>query len=106
VSASVLGQPIFGTTYAMFGTTHVVGRRYVPNFNEFSSCIKILEPSIQKQLTSSGTIGLVASAIAILWSAYSASSMFVIVLEMKEQRLLVAYPVALLYSAFAIVTVF
>ena len=54
----------------------------------------------------SGPIGLGASSLAVLWSAYSASSMFVSVLEMTEQRLLVAYPIALLYSAFAIVTIF
>lgn len=46
------------------------------------------------------------SAVAVVWSAYAASGIFTTVLEMKDQRLLVAYPVALFYSAFAIVTVF
>jgi protein YIPF5/7 len=32
--------------------------------------------------------------------------MFVSVLKMHEQRLLVAYPVALLYASFALLTVF
>ena len=54
----------------------------------------------------SGTIGLVVSGLSVLWCAFSASGMFVSVLDMKEQRLLVAYPVGLLYSAFAMVTVF
>ncbi|KAI8851588.1 hypothetical protein BC829DRAFT_386409 [Chytridium lagenaria] len=55
------------------------------------------------------------SGVAALWalSAFiramvhaSASLMFVTVLSMNEQRLLVAYPVFLLYSAFAFLAVF
>ncbi|KAI8610706.1 hypothetical protein BC830DRAFT_1144530 [Chytriomyces sp. MP71] len=53
----------------------------------------------------SGTVGLIMSALSVFWCTYSASLMFVTVLSMSEQRLLVAYPVGLLYSAFALLVV-
>ena len=46
------------------------------------------------------------SVASILWCTYSASTMFVTVLSMKDQRLLVAYPVGLFYACFALMTVF
>ncbi|CAG8433488.1 6714_t:CDS:2 [Ambispora gerdemannii] len=54
----------------------------------------------------SGPIGLVASGLAIGWCTYSSSTMFVTVLQMSEQRLLVGYPVGLLYVCFALMTIF
>ncbi|CAG8644987.1 12925_t:CDS:2 [Funneliformis caledonium] len=54
----------------------------------------------------SGPPGLVASALAIIWCTYSSSTMFVTVLQMSEQRILVAYPVGLLYACFALMTIF
>jgi hypothetical protein len=51
-------------------------------------------------------IGLFGSAVTVIWCANSASVMFISVLQMKEQRLLVAYPVGLLYSAFAMAAIF
>ncbi|KAJ1342445.1 hypothetical protein BSLG_002990 [Batrachochytrium salamandrivorans] len=51
-------------------------------------------------------IGIILSALTVTWCTSSSSGMFVTVLSMKEQRLLVAYPVALLYSAFALLAVF
>ncbi|EGF80190.1 hypothetical protein BATDEDRAFT_11386 [Batrachochytrium dendrobatidis JAM81] len=50
--------------------------------------------------------GVILSAVTVVWCTNSSSGMFVTVLSMKEQRLLVAYPVALLYSAFALLAVF
>jgi protein YIPF5/7 len=44
--------------------------------------------------------------MSIVWCTNSASVMFITVLNMSEQRFLVAYPVALLYSAFAMLAVF
>ncbi|TPX69232.1 hypothetical protein SpCBS45565_g02491 [Spizellomyces sp. 'palustris'] len=51
-------------------------------------------------------VGLILSALSVLWCTYSASKMFTTVLSMSEQRLLVAYPVGLLYSAFALLAIF
>jgi hypothetical protein len=63
------------------------------------SCVSVL-------MRLDGMVGLVLSMLVIVWCAISASGIFVSVLEMKEQRLLVAYPLGLLYSAFAMVTIF
>ncbi|KYR01707.1 Yip1 domain-containing protein [Tieghemostelium lacteum] len=53
-----------------------------------------------------GMFGYVLIFIAIIWSTYSASKMFVKVLTMIDQRILVAYPVGLLYTGFALITAF
>lgn len=54
----------------------------------------------------SGYIVLILSVFSILWCTYSASLIFVTVLAMNEVRLLVAYPIALVYSAFVLLAVF
>ncbi|KAF8743992.1 hypothetical protein AX14_013394 [Amanita brunnescens Koide BX004] len=53
-----------------------------------------------------GMFGYFLSTIAILWCTYAASGIFVAVLRMSEQRLLVAYPVGLLYGCFALLSMF
>lgn len=42
------------------------------------------------------------SLVSVLWCTHAASSIFVAVLRMSDQRLLVAYPVGLLYGCFAL----
>lgn len=53
-----------------------------------------------------GTIGLVVSPLFILWCCTSASGIFVSILNMHNQRFLVAYPVGLFYACFALLSVF
>lgn len=55
---------------------------------------------------SSGLLGYLVSFLSVIWSTYSASGIFVTVLRMSDQRLLVAYPVALFYGCFALFSVF
>ncbi|WWC71397.1 uncharacterized protein I206_105352 [Kwoniella pini CBS 10737] len=50
--------------------------------------------------------GYILSIISIVWCTFSASSIFVIVLRMNHQRLLVAYPIGLLYGCFALLSIF
>lgn len=50
-------------------------------------------------------IGYILSALSIVWCTYSASAIFVAVLRMDSQRLLVAYPVGLLYGCFALLSI-
>lgn len=57
-------------------------------------------------LSHSGTLGYMLSIISIIWCTYAASGIFVAVLQMSDQRLLVAYPVGLLYGCFALLSVF
>ena len=47
-------------------------------------------------------LGYSLSLLSIAWCTHSASSIFVAVLRMSDQRLLVAYPVMLLYGCFAL----
>ncbi|KAF7288677.1 hypothetical protein HMN09_01373700 [Mycena chlorophos] len=53
-----------------------------------------------------GLVGYVLSLLSILWCTYSASGIFVAVLRMSDQRLLVAYPIGLLYGCFALLSIF
>lgn len=54
----------------------------------------------------SGILGYVLSLLSIIWCTFAASGIFVAVLRMSDQRLLVAYPVALLYGCFGLLSVF
>jgi len=62
--------------------------------------------AVSVMVTLNGTIGYFLSTLSILWCTYSASGIFVAVLRMSDQRLLVAYPVGLLYGCFALLSVF
>ncbi|KDE07888.1 hypothetical protein MVLG_01799 [Microbotryum lychnidis-dioicae p1A1 Lamole] len=53
-----------------------------------------------------GSLGYIVSGSSIAWCSYSASAIFSSVLQLSSQRLLVAYPVGLLYAAFAMLSVF
>ncbi|XP_037929695.1 protein YIPF5-like [Teleopsis dalmanni] len=57
-------------------------------------------------ITIQGTIGLIVAAIAIIWCAMSASKLFVTAYSMDHQQVLIAYPCALLYGVFALITIF
>jgi len=66
----------------------------------------VLLASISVIFSLLGAVGLILSGLCIFWCTYSASQMFVTVLNMKNQRFLVAYPMALFYSSFALLTIF
>lgn len=53
-----------------------------------------------------GWLGTVAAIGAVAWCALSASKLFVTAFNMQHQQLLVAYPCAMLYAVFALITVF
>ncbi|XP_054470554.1 protein YIPF7-like [Anoplopoma fimbria] len=53
-----------------------------------------------------GVLGTVLAVLGICWCSLSASKIFISTLAMEGQQLLVAYPCALLYGLFALVTVF
>lgn len=57
-------------------------------------------------LSLQGILGTLLTATIIGWCSLSASKLFVTVLAMDAQQLLVAYPCALLYGVFALLTVF
>lgn len=51
-------------------------------------------------------VGIVLTAGIIGWCSFSASKIFISALAMEGQQLLVAYPCALLYGVFALISVF
>ncbi|XP_075976098.1 yip1 domain-containing 1 [Anticarsia gemmatalis] len=53
-----------------------------------------------------GSVGLSLSAIAVIWSALSASRLFVTMSGDSEQRPLIAYPCALVNGVFALLVLF
>ena len=53
-----------------------------------------------------GIIGTVLTIATVLWCSWSASKLFVTALQMDSQQPLVAYPCALVYAVFALLTVF
>lgn len=53
-----------------------------------------------------GTAGTMSALLIITWCSLSASKIFISALAMEGQQLLVAYPCALLYGLFALLTVF
>ncbi|XP_054652651.1 protein YIPF7-like [Dunckerocampus dactyliophorus] len=53
-----------------------------------------------------GVLGTVLALVVICWCSFSASKIFISTLAMEGQQLLVAYPCALLYGLFALLTVF
>lgn len=57
-------------------------------------------------LSLQGVIGVVLTAVTVLWCSISASKLFVSALSMDQQQLLVAYPCALVYGVFALIAVF
>ena len=53
-----------------------------------------------------GVAGAVCIPLAVLWCAHAASLFFVAALEADDRRWLIAYPVALFYTCFALITIF
>ena len=79
------------------------------NYNSVSLSTYVAKPKLMFNLfiiLHRGMIGTVLTGIAILWCAVSASKLFVTALSMDHQQLLVAYPCALLYGVFALITIF
>ncbi|KAK7096707.1 protein YIPF5-like [Littorina saxatilis] len=57
-------------------------------------------------LSLQGIAGIVLVCVAVAWCSISASKLFVSALAMDSQQPLVAYPCALVYGVFALLTVF
>lgn len=53
-----------------------------------------------------GTIGLIVGTLIVFWCATASANMFVTALSMRDQRILIAYPLALFYFSFALLSIF
>ncbi|KAF9345455.1 hypothetical protein BGX26_003104 [Mortierella sp. AD094] len=66
----------------------------------------VMLSSLSTLFVLNGGLGYILSVLAIVWCTYSSSGFFTVVLDMNDQRFLVAYPVGLFYGCFALMTVF
>ncbi|XP_005996159.1 protein YIPF5 isoform X1 [Latimeria chalumnae] len=66
----------------------------------------IILSSFTVLLSLQGMMGIVLTAAIIGWCSFSASKIFISALAMEGQQFLVAYPCALLYGVFALISVF
>ncbi|EAU91799.1 Yip1 domain family protein [Coprinopsis cinerea okayama7 len=119
ISLLFSGKPNFGYIYGvgLFGSVsmylllNLMSARGIDAYRVASVLGYCLLPMVGVGLISvmialDGTFGYLLTILSILWCTYAASGIFVAVLQMSEQRLLVAYPVGLLYGCFALLTVF
>lgn len=60
----------------------------------------------KKMFSLRGVFGIVLAGFCIVWCAVSASKLFVTAYSMDHQQILIAYPCALLYGVFALITIF
>lgn len=51
-------------------------------------------------------VALSLGIISIIWCTFSSCTIFVTILSMKDQRMLIAYPIGLFYTCFALLTIF
>ncbi|KAI5801487.1 hypothetical protein DFH27DRAFT_482123 [Peziza echinospora] len=84
------------------------GTNYIRSASVLGYCLLplVLTSFVGIFLSMDGTLGYILSALAIAWCTYSASSMFVAVLRVRDVRWLVAYPLGLFYSVFGIMAMF
>ncbi|RKP12984.1 hypothetical protein BJ684DRAFT_234, partial [Piptocephalis cylindrospora] len=66
----------------------------------------VLLAAISAVIPLTGYVGGASATLAVSWCTYAASGIFSVVMGMNDQRLLVAYPICLLYTSFALMTVF
>lgn len=61
---------------------------------------------ISALLSLKGMLGIILCMVTVSWAAFASSKLFVSVLAMYDQQPLVAYPCAIMYGIFAVLTVF
>ena len=54
----------------------------------------------------SSVFGAIVAPLCIAWSTFSATRFYEAALQLKDQRVLIAYPTCLLYAVFALLAVF
>lgn len=66
----------------------------------------VLNSALGVVVNMDNALGYLFAALSIAWCTYSASAIFVVVLQLSDMRVLVAYPLALFYGVFSIMTIF
>lgn len=62
--------------------------------------------AVSALLSLKGLLGVVLCGVTVSWAAFASSKLFASVLAMYDQQPLVAYPCAIMYGIFAVLTVF
>eukprot|EP01112_Ceratiomyxa_fruticulosa_P019880 TRINITY_DN660_c0_g3_i2.p1 TRINITY_DN660_c0_g3~~TRINITY_DN660_c0_g3_i2.p1 ORF type:complete len:238 (-),score=45.30 TRINITY_DN660_c0_g3_i2:674-1387(-) len=96
---------------SMYGVLNLMSERDVDVYRVISVLGYCLLPMVLLAFISllfplNGIFGYICAGLTIAWCTHCASLMFVTVLSLVEQRLLVAYPTGLLYTCFALLTIF
>lgn len=93
----LMGNDDANTSVDVIKTGSVVGYCLLPLV--FLSALNIL-------LNLNNLLGYVITALAIFWCTFSASAFFMIAFKLSNVRFLIAYPLAILYSIFALMIIF
>mmetsp|Transcript_36125 Transcript_36125/g.144405 ORF Transcript_36125/g.144405 Transcript_36125/m.144405 type:complete len:226 (+) Transcript_36125:183-860(+) len=87
------------TQIDLYRSTSILGYALLP-------MVFLATIAIVIDLKNLGLIGISIGGIFILWCTSTAANIFVSCLRMKDQFWLAAYPLALLYTSFALITIF
>ncbi len=114
------GKVQFGYIYGV-GLFGIIGLHYLFKFMSNETTIDLIRSasvlgycllplvliSVLGVVTSlDNLVGYILSAIAVMWCTYSASGFFVSVLKLHNVRPLIAYPLCMFYTVFALMAIF
>ncbi|XP_047141432.1 protein YIPF5 [Hydra vulgaris] len=106
----IYGVGVLGSIsmYAVLNLMSMTGVTFQCVISVLGYCLlpMVILSGVSVIFTLTGSIGTILTGLVILWCSISASKLFVTVLAMDHQQPLVAYPCALLYGVFALLTVF
>jgi hypothetical protein len=94
--------------YALLNLMSVNGVSFVCVMSVLGYCIlpMVYLSTLSLAVSLQGIVGLLLALATIVWCSYGASKLFVTALSLHDQQLLVAYPCALVYGIFVLLTVF
>lgn len=84
---------------SLWRVTSILGYCLLPvNFLAALNCILFLKYR--------GLLGLILAAVSVLWCTVASTRLFERSCDMRNQRYLIAYPIAMLYTSFVMITIF
>ncbi|CCK70622.1 transporter YIP1 KNAG_0E03650 [Huiozyma naganishii CBS 8797] len=95
--AKLMGSASNGNSLQLFNTASVLGYCFLP------LCF-LTAAGIFTSLNN--TVGYTLGCLAVLWATWSASAFLNALLQLQGARLLIAYPLLIFYSVFALMAIF
>lgn len=109
----IYGVALFGTVtlhwlFKLMSSSLDGGLDFLRTASVIGYCLLplVLLSAIAVILQLNNTIGYILSSLCVSWCTWSASGFFVRVLNLNNARPLVAYPLGMFYTVFALMTVF